>query len=361
MADISNNPFLDRTTSVTSRFPNIGPNQAPSPTNPQYASWLQTQSGTPGSGYGTANSGFVASNQTGYPGGFQQQAQMPQGYTNPSSQWGVSAQQTGYAQPSSPTGFQPTSSFGQQITAQQTGYPSYQQQQQQQQQQYTGYPQQGYGGYGYAQQQQQQPQPYGGNSSLAQFDPYSQLGNPTSPSTQFPGSPTSAGAGAGAAPAPSSAGGFRPDHPRTFIHSHKSELESWDAVTWKQALNAFDALKDAWELRKREVEARIRVMGGTVGAAGGFFGGQTQNAYGGYGYGQQQYGYQQQQAQEMERLNGLYKEAESNVDSVAASYFQMNEVFTGYRHSGDVASKRRVRESCNAALNNLPDWPAPSF
>ncbi|TFY66581.1 hypothetical protein EVG20_g4506 [Dentipellis fragilis] len=373
MADISNNPFLDRTASVTSRFPNIAPNQAPSPTNPQYASWLQAQSATPGSGYGTANSGFVASNPTGYPGGYQQQQQMqqqqPPPYANPNSQWGVSAQQTGYGQPSSPTGFQPTSSFGQQITAQQTGYPSYQQAQQQQPQ-YTGYPQgqvqQGYGGYGQQGAYGQQPQPYGGNSSLAQFDPYSQL---QSPSTQFPGSPTSAGtgtgAGAGAAPTSSATtSGFRPDHPRSFIHTHKSELESWDAVTWKQALNAFDALKDAWELRKKEVEARIRVMGGTVGAAGNFFGGQTQtqNAYGAYGYGQQQqYGYQQQQAQEMERLNGLFKEAESNVDSVAASYFQMNEVFTGYRHSGDVASKRRVRESCNAALNNLPDWPAQSF
>lgn len=35
----------------------------------------------------------------------------------------------------------------------------------------------------------------------------------------------------------------------------------------------------------------------------------------------------------------------------------MQEVFTGYRQSGDLASKRRVRESINAALANLPDWP----
>jgi len=38
----------------------------------------------------------------------------------------------------------------------------------------------------------------------------------------------------------------------------------------------------------------------------------------------------------------------------------MNEVFTGYRHSGDLASKRRVREALNAALKNMPDWPAPA-
>lgn len=45
------------------------------------------------------------------------------------------------------------------------------------------------------------------------------------------------------------------------------------------------------------------------------------------------------------------------VDSVAASSFQMHEVFQGYRQSGDLASKRRVREASNAALQGLPDWP----
>jgi hypothetical protein len=35
----------------------------------------------------------------------------------------------------------------------------------------------------------------------------------------------------------------------------------------------------------------------------------------------------------------------------------MSEVFAGYRHSGDVASKLRVRESCNAALQGLPEYP----
>lgn len=48
-------------------------------------------------------------------------------------------------------------------------------------------------------------------------------------------------------------------------------------------------------------------------------------------------------------------------DSVAASTFQMQEVFNGYRQSGDAASKRRVRESINAALGNLPDWPLQSY
>jgi hypothetical protein len=39
----------------------------------------------------------------------------------------------------------------------------------------------------------------------------------------------------------------------------------------------------------------------------------------------------------------------------------MHEVYQGYRQSGDLASKRRVREATNAALSNLVDWPAQGF
>lgn len=46
-------------------------------------------------------------------------------------------------------------------------------------------------------------------------------------------------------------------------------------------------------------------------------------------------------------------------DTIAASVFQMQEVFQGYRQSGDLASKRRVREATNAALQSLPGWPQP--
>ena len=49
------------------------------------------------------------------------------------------------------------------------------------------------------------------------------------------------------------------------------------------------------------------------------------------------------------------------LDIVAAGALQMSEVFTGYRHSGDIASKRRVRESCNAALTGLPEYPPPTL
>lgn len=39
--------------------------------------------------------------------------------------------------------------------------------------------------------------------------------------------------------------------------------------------------------------------------------------------------------------------------------FQMREVFEGYRQSSDIASKRRVKEATNAALQVLPGWPQP--
>ena len=48
-------------------------------------------------------------------------------------------------------------------------------------------------------------------------------------------------------------------------------------------------------------------------------------------------------------------------DTVVAAKFQMQEVQDGYRQSGDLASKKRVRESINAALQNLPDWPPQNY
>ncbi|KAI0067461.1 hypothetical protein BV25DRAFT_1819808 [Artomyces pyxidatus] len=341
MAELSNNPFIDHNSSVSSRYPNIA--TSPQPTaNPQYAPQWQQQQQPQQSLYPQSNPSFLGAQPTGYP---QAQQQWPQ--------------QTGFQQPQqpySPGGFQPSSSFGQQLVGQvnnlATGYP---QQQQQQQAQYTGYPQQqGYGnnanGGGFAPQQTgygQQQQPYAGNGYLAQFDPYSQL----SQLQNTPTSPTASSFSAGNAPS------SYQEHPRAFIQSHKAELEAWDAVTWKQALNAFENLKIAWEARKRVAETRVQALGGTPGAStgGGFFGGGQQGGYGGYGAGYG--GYQAQQQQELERVNMIYKEAVGHIDTIAASSLQMSEVFTGYRHSGDLASKRRVRESCNAALQGLPDYP----
>jgi hypothetical protein len=93
-------------------------------------------------------------------------------------------------------------------------------------------------------------------------------------------------------------------------------------------------LKDAWTMRKKEVEQRIAIV-------------------------KRDYGYTGQG--EVVRLQGIVKDADLNFDSVTASSFQMHEVFQGYRQSGDLASKRRVREATNAALTSLPPWPTPEF
>jgi hypothetical protein len=53
----------------------------------------------------------------------------------------------------------------------------------------------------------------------------------------------------------------------------------------------------------------------------------------------------------------LLREADLQIDSVVAAEFQLTEAQTGWRHSTDTASKRRVREQLNASLRSLPDWP----
>lgn len=106
--------------------------------------------------------------------------------------------------------------------------------------------------------------------------------------------------------------------------------------------NACDTLSAAWLTRKQEAERVVQQLGGN-GASGQF--GPTS--------GYQAYG------SELQRWQQIVKEANSNHDTIAASAFQLKEVHSSYRQSGDAVSKRRVRESCNAALSNLPDWPAP--
>ena len=51
------------------------------------------------------------------------------------------------------------------------------------------------------------------------------------------------------------------EHPRDYIQKHKRELEIWDNASWKQALNAFDALKDAWTARGAQIAAQLRQAG----------------------------------------------------------------------------------------------------
>ncbi|SJL09628.1 uncharacterized protein ARMOST_13008 [Armillaria ostoyae] len=292
---ITNNPFVTDPTSSESRFPDIS---GADHTNGQYTSWLQ-----PG-----ASSSYQ---QTGF------QQQLPQynsGYGSPG----------GYLSPVSP---QQTSGFGQPWMGQPVSSGP-----------------QG-SSYGYLQGQTVQSQPQAYNPAqqqlqnnpgyVAQFDPYSSVGQGWDGGTTTNTNSTQTPISTSKSPA-----GF--SHPREYLRTHKAELESWNAYAWKQLLGTFDAVKDAWEARKKELQDNI-----------GQF--QVQMQYGGGGY------HPAQLQQEIMRLQGLTKEADFNFDSVAASSFQMHEVFQNYRQSGDLASKRRVREACNAALTSLPDWPSQIY
>ncbi|ESK94613.1 hypothetical protein Moror_14337 [Moniliophthora roreri MCA 2997] len=315
----TNNPFSSDPSSAYNRFPNI--DTSPSPPNPQFTSWMQ-----PGSG-----SGFQS------PQPQQQQQQQYQQYNpqfNPGgySMQNMGGQQWGMQSPiSQPTGFQPTSNFGQQLASQANGssYGYLNGQQQQQQQQH----------YNPAQQQLASP------GYLSQFDPYASIGQGWDGSSQIvqqtpqqiqsPMSPTSGSGFTGTTTSRSVTGEA---HPREYIRTHKAEIESWDSYAWKQLLDSFDALKDAWQTRKKELEGKVSQL-------------QLQIQYSGGGY------YTVQIQQEAARLQSLTKEADNNFDSIAASSFQMREVFENYRQSGDMASKRRVKEASNAALQSLPGWP----
>ncbi|KAI0749770.1 hypothetical protein C8Q80DRAFT_1163858 [Daedaleopsis nitida] len=326
--ELSNNPFIDHSANAMARYPDI--TGSDDPTTSQYTSWLNRPST---SALNTNTTGYFGQNQgpvspQGYSGGYQQQQQQqPQQATG----WGqgqgsgFGQPQQSYAQSFSPQPqpqpqmsgmpFQPTSSFGQQLSAhQQQQYPGYADMQSPQYGPGQGY-QQGFPA------QQAQPQMQQRPSYLAEFDP----GMPQIP----------AGSRAGS--------GMRGPHPREYVQSHKAELESWDSYSWKQVDNCLDGLKHAWEARKGELEARMKAMGGA-----GLFGA---GSYGGiYGGGP---------AQQYAQLENMVKEAVMHIDTIAASSFQMQEVFSGYRHSNDIASKRRVREAINAALTSLPDWPQP--
>ena len=219
MADITNNPFIDKTASAASRYPSLDTDRSSSPhVSAQYTSWLQSPvSSSSGPYISNGAPSPMANNPVGYS-GVQPVYQQPQ--TPYAQQW--SAPQPAYGmQPSQYSdqgtqGLAPSGSYGQQFVAQSTGYPQHQN--------YAGMPQQGYGGYqsqfGHGQQQQQQTSAYGGNSYLAQFDPYSN--NITSPTGQAPPLSTNPSFSSGSVNSHS-------PHPRTFISTHKAELEQWDA------------------------------------------------------------------------------------------------------------------------------------
>ncbi|KAF8554399.1 hypothetical protein OG21DRAFT_1508939 [Imleria badia] len=164
-------------------------------------------------------------------------------------------------------------------------------------------------------------------SYLAEFDPYAQAQAQQS-SSQLTGT------------TPSGTGPPGISHPRDVIRTHKSGLEAWDTYSWKQLFSACDALKEVWSARRQQAEGIVRQYGGL--ADPGLFGPDPA-----FGYNNQVEGWKQ-----------VLRDANDHFDTVAASTFQLHEVFNSYRQSGDQASKRRVRESCNAAVKGLPDWPS---
>ena len=242
----SNNPFLTDPTSAHTRFPDINAPSAPSAPSAPFQSFSvgQYAPSPPISYLGQAQSPTFPQ---------QQQQQQQQLYT-----------QQPMFQQSRP--FQPSSSFGQHLV---TG-SSY------------GYLQSGPGmtsptatqpALTLAQQQVQNNPGY-----IAQFDPYSSLNRgwdgtstvntpiitsqpPTSPIRSSPSSKPSSSS-----------------HPRDYIRTYKSELESWDAYAWKQLFNAFDSLKLAWSNRSDELRAVAGQLQAQVqyAIASGFFPGQAQ-------------------------------------------------------------------------------------
>ncbi|KAF5391560.1 hypothetical protein D9757_002360 [Collybiopsis confluens] len=323
----TNNPFSSDNASA--RYPDLSASSpSPDPSASQFTSWMQ-------------------------PAGSQQQQPQLQSQSQPQHQQQQQYSGTGYHQFAgvagggggsgfmSPAPFQPSSGFGQQMLGQMSGGGS----SYNYLQGLNSAPPAIQTNYNPVQQQLQSP----GYNTVSQFDPYSSLGQgwdvasaplqqqhqSSSSSSSYNPAPTSSAISV--TTSRSAAGGV---HPREFIKTHKTEIESWDPYAWKQLFNSFDDLKESWGNRKKEVDGRAQQL-------------LAQMQYSG--------GYHPQMQQEAERLRSLSREADTNHDSIFASSFQMREVFENYRKSGDQAGKRRVREASNAALQSLPDWPAPAF
>ncbi|KAK4056943.1 hypothetical protein OIO90_001843 [Microbotryomycetes sp. JL221] len=240
------------------------------------------------------------SQPTGY-GQYQQQPQATgynQGYGQPQPQ----QQQQQQFQPQSSltpqyTGFQPQSSFGQQLQHQQSQYGQQQQQ---------------YGGAG----QGASPQV---SFSVNDLDPYSGL-------SQIGTNNTNMGSQTGQQQQRQAAQTLlhvqqTQSHPRQYVHDNKHLLMTWDDYAWKQLLSRVDSLREGWEQRKSSISSL-----GNQGA-------------------------------DPTSIDQLRKDADNYIDSCHAAKMQLAEVKEGWRHSTDAASKARVREALNAGLASLPEYP----
>jgi len=302
----ANNPFLE--SSAANRFPALDTPQT---------SFQSTGTSPYGSQPQSPSPQFLQS-----PYGVQQPQQQFGGWsTQPQQlQSQPSYNQGGYSGYSSPIQTQPTGfgGFGQQYGGQNVYGGQFQSPAQPQ---FTGYPGQF--------QQQQQPmspavQQYQQNV-ITEFDPFS--GSSGASNTGAVGGAWNNSQQQGSGNIGQYKTGPRgQQHPRVFIQSHKAELESWNAVVWRQAITAFEDLKTAWENRRADLNRNL--------LAGQYL-----------------------TAQDTANLQMMIKDAESKIDSSAAALFQMQEVNAGYKLSLDTQSKNRVREGLNAGLRDLPDWP----
>jgi hypothetical protein len=243
MSSFSNNPFIDDPTNAHARFPDISTSSLSPPGGQSWQPQFQQQYGiqTPTSPVYNSSQFFsspYAQNQ-GYSGLPQQQSQAYTGYPQ---QYPNGSYQTYPAQEQGPYGYNPQNTSG----------PSYSDVSQ-------------FDPYGSSYQQNQsqsQLAPYQNNASRP--SPYpSQISQSYSqflPQQQQQNQPYSQqGSGPGVTNVPPGI-----SHPRDYIRSHKSDLESWDSYTWKQLLNSFDALRDAWQSRQKELESRMSGPGNVL-------------------------------------------------------------------------------------------------
>lgn len=270
-AELSNNPFLEHSANPLTRYPDVS--GSISPTNSQFTSWIGQPTGVPQQqGYNTYGPQPTQQQYTAGWGGSQTYQTQGQGYQNPQ-------------QPQTGNGvrFQPSSSFGQQLSSAVDGGGyiqggvGYQQQPQQPQQQFSGYgTSNGYNMNGIPGQIQIPPTPYQQTGVtnpgyLSEFDPYGAIGQggwdgqqqqPQQPQQSY-GYQSGEGLTNGGVP------NSQPDlHPREVIRKYKMELEVWDNYSWKQVMNSLETLKAAWERRMHELDTRTKQLSTNWGVAG---------------------------------------------------------------------------------------------
>ena len=272
-AELSNNPFLEHSSNPLTRYPDVS--GSVSPTNSQFTPWIGQPTGVPQQqGYNTYGPQPAQQQYTAGWGGSPTYQTQGLAYANPQQQ--PQQQGSGYR-------FQPSSSFGQQLSsAVDGGYiqggAGYQQQQPQPQQQFTGYgTSNGYNTAGVPGQIQIPQTPYQqtgvtGPGYLSEFDPYGSIGQGNwDRQQQQPHSQQQQSYGyqqGGEGLTNGGMQGSQPDlHPREVIRKYKAELEVWDTYSWKQVMNSLDSLKKAWERRMHELDMRTKQLSTNWGVA----------------------------------------------------------------------------------------------